>query len=143
MNAPKKNTAAKGLLGWWLSPPRSGVQRVIAPWEYRHLRAFAATRLAGAGAAGAAGIVCLPYEAYGWAAFFLIIAALNLAAGYWELAIARCRNRTKPQLQPPPAPMEPASLVMERTMLRGIKRRAESLAARPKEPAGSAHRTNR
>ncbi len=70
MNAPKKNTAAKGLLGWWLSPPRSGVQRVIAPWEYRHLRAFAATRLAGAGAAGAAGIVCLPYEAYGWAAGF-------------------------------------------------------------------------
>jgi hypothetical protein len=30
-------------------------------------------------------------------------------------------------------PMEPASLVMERKMLRGIKRRAERLAATGKE----------
>ena len=34
------------------------------------------------------------------------------------------------------APMEPASLVMERKMLRGIKQRAERLAAREKEAAG-------
>jgi hypothetical protein len=39
--------------------------------------------------AAAAGIVCLSYVAYGWAAFFLIIAALNLAAGHWELTISR------------------------------------------------------
>ena len=30
-----------------------------------------------------AGIVCLSYEAYGWAAFFWMIAALNLVAGRW------------------------------------------------------------
>jgi hypothetical protein len=31
----------------------------------------------------------LSYGAYGWAAFFLVIAALNLAGGYWFLTIAR------------------------------------------------------
>ena len=65
------------------------MQRLIAPPEYRHLRAFGVTRIAGGIVAAAAGIVCLSYEAYGWAAFFLVIAALNLAAGYWELTVAR------------------------------------------------------
>jgi hypothetical protein len=30
-----------------------------------------------------------PARAYGWAAFFVIVGALNIAAGRWELAIAR------------------------------------------------------
>ena len=89
MNAPNDSTAAKGLRGWWLSPPRSGMQRLIAPPEYRHLRAFGVTHIAGGIVAAAAGIVCLSYAAHGWAAFFLVIAALNLAAGYWYLTIAR------------------------------------------------------
>ena len=93
MNARNENTAAKRLREWWLSPPRSGMQRLIAPLEYRHLRAFGVTRIAGGGVAAAAGIVCLSYEAYGWAAFFLVIAALSLAAGYWYLTIARSRNQ--------------------------------------------------
>jgi hypothetical protein len=57
----------------------------------------------------AAGIVCLSYEAYGWAAFFLVVGALNLAGGYWELTIARspsprsndrrlCRSVLSPEL---------------------------------------------
>lgn len=75
------------LRDWWLSPPRPGMQRLISPWEYRHLRGFGVTRLAGACVAGAAGIVCLWYGAYGWAAFFLVVAALSLAAGYWYLTI--------------------------------------------------------
>src|ERR1700758_4128205 len=79
MNARNDRTAANGLRGWWLSPPRSGMQRLIAPPEYRHLRAFAVTRLGGGIVAAAAGIVCLSYTGYGWAAFFLVIAALNLA----------------------------------------------------------------
>jgi hypothetical protein len=37
----------------------------------------------------AAGVVCLSYAVYGWAAFFLVVGALNLACGYWELTIAR------------------------------------------------------
>ena len=89
MNAPNDNTAAKGLRGWWQSPPRPGLQRLINPWEYGHLRAFGLTRIAGGGVAAAAGVVCLSYGAKGWAAFFLVIAALNLAGGSWYIAIAR------------------------------------------------------
>lgn len=89
MNAPGNNTAAKGLRGWWLSPPRSGMQRLIAPWEYRHVRGFGVTRIFGGSVAGAAAVVCLAYGAYAWAAFFVVIGALNLAGGYWFLTIAR------------------------------------------------------
>ena len=89
MNAPHDNTAPKGLRGWWLSPPRSGMRRLIAPWEYRHVRAFGITRIAGGSVAAAAGVICLSYGVYGWAAFFLVLAALNLAGGYWYTTIAR------------------------------------------------------
>jgi hypothetical protein len=89
MNARNENTAAKGMRGWWLSPPRSGMRRLINPWEYRHLRAFGVTRIAGGSVAGGAGIVCLAYGVYGWAAFFLVLAGLNLAGGYWYLSIDR------------------------------------------------------
>ena len=87
MNAPNDNTAPKGLRGWWLSPSRSGMQRLIAPYEYRHLRGFGVTRIAGGSVAAAAGIVCLSYGVYGWAAFFLVLAALNFAGGYWYISI--------------------------------------------------------
>jgi hypothetical protein len=89
MNAPNDDTAAKGLRGWWLSPPRSGLQRWISPWEYRHLRAFGLTRIAGGSVAAGAGVICLSYGVYGWAAFFLAIAAGNFAGGYWYLSIDR------------------------------------------------------
>jgi hypothetical protein len=89
MYAQNDNTARKGLRGWWASPPRSGPRRLIAPWEYRHLRAFGVTRIAGGSVAAAAGVVCLSYGVYGWAAFFLVLAALNLAGGYWYLAVVR------------------------------------------------------
>jgi hypothetical protein len=89
MYAQNDNTAPKGLRGWWASPPRSGLQRLIAPWEYRHLRGFGVTRIAGGSVAAAAGVVCLSYGVYGWAAFFLVLAALNLAGGYWYLTIVR------------------------------------------------------
>jgi hypothetical protein len=87
MNAPNDNTAAKGLRGWWASPPRPGMQRLINPWEYRHLRFSGVTRVAGGSVAAGAGVVCLAYGAYGWAAFFLALGALNLAGGYWYLTI--------------------------------------------------------
>jgi hypothetical protein len=89
MNTFNGNTAAKGLRGWWAYPPRTGMQRVIAPYEYRHLRSFGATRLAGGSVAAAAGAICLAYGVYGWAAFFLVLGALNLAGGSWYLTIAR------------------------------------------------------
>ena len=89
MNAPNDNTAAKRLRGWWASPPRTGMHRLINPREYRHLRVVGGTRIAGGTVAAAAGVVCLSYGVYGWAAFFLVVAALNLAGGSWYLRIAR------------------------------------------------------
>ena len=89
MNAPNDNTAAKGLRGWWASPPRPGMQRLIVPYEYRHLRVFGAGRIAGGSVAATAGVVCLSYGVYGWAAFFLVLGTLNLAGGYWYLTVAR------------------------------------------------------
>ena len=89
MNAPNDNTAAKRLRRWWSSPPRSGWQRLIYPWEYRHIRGFGVIRVAGGSVAAGAGLICLAYGVYGWAAFFLVVAALSLAAGYWYLTIDR------------------------------------------------------
>jgi hypothetical protein len=89
MNAANDNTPANGLRRWWQSPPRSGSHRLINPWEYRHLRLFGLTRIAGGSVAATAGVVCLSYGVYGWAAFFLLIAALNVAGGWWFVTIAR------------------------------------------------------
>jgi hypothetical protein len=89
MNASNDNPGAKGLRGRWLSPPRSGMRRLLAPFEYRHVRVFGVTRIVSGVVAAAAGVVCLSYAVYGWTAFFLVVGALNLACGYWELTIAR------------------------------------------------------
>jgi hypothetical protein len=89
MNAPNGSTAAKGLPGWWASPPRSGLRRTIAPWEYRHLRASGVTRMAGGSVLAVGGVLLLSYHSYGWAALFLILGALNLAGGYWYITMAR------------------------------------------------------
>ena len=89
MNASNDNTAAKRLRRWWLSPPRPGIQRLINPWEFHHLRVFGTIRLAGGSVAAAAGVVCLAYSVYGWAAFFLVLAVLDIAGGCWYLTIAR------------------------------------------------------
>ena len=94
MNAPNDNTAAKGLRGWWASPPRSGMQRIIAPWEYRHLRGFARVRIAAGIVFAGLGAVTLvggsfTTEAVGWAALFLAAAAGSFAWAAWDLAIAR------------------------------------------------------
>ena len=79
----------KGLRRSWLTPPRSGIQRLIPPWVYRHPGFFGVAHTAGGCVAAAAGLICLSYDAYGWAAFFLTIAALNLGGGCWYLTIAR------------------------------------------------------
>jgi hypothetical protein len=89
MNAQNDNTAPRGLRGWWLRPPRSGSHLLINPMEYRHLRFYGVTRIAGGCVAAGAGFICLSYQAYGWAAFFLVIAALNLAGGSWYITIDR------------------------------------------------------
>jgi hypothetical protein len=65
------------------------MQRLINPIAYRHLRFFGVGHIAGGSVAAAAGLVCLSYGVYGWAAFFLVVAAPNLAGGYWYLTIDR------------------------------------------------------
>jgi len=57
MTASDRRGAAQRVRGWWLSPPRHGMERLIAPWEYRHLRGFGFARLAGAGVAAAPGVI--------------------------------------------------------------------------------------
>jgi hypothetical protein len=89
MNMPNDYTAPNRLLGWWLTPRRPGLQRLIHPWEYRRLRFYGVTRIAAGSVAAAPGFICLSYGVYGWAAFFLALAALNIGGGCWELTIAR------------------------------------------------------
>ncbi len=79
----------KGLRGSWQNPPRSGLNRLLPPWGYRHPRFYGVGHVAGGGIQAAAGLICLSYGVYGWAAFFLGIATLNLAGGYWYLTIDR------------------------------------------------------
>ena len=99
------NASSEGMRGWrlvldytpfpyiargqWLSPTRPGIYRLVPPWVYRHPRFFGAGHIAGGSVAAAAGLTCLSYGVHGWAAFFLVIAALNLGGGYWYLTIAR------------------------------------------------------
>jgi len=61
MNAPNGNTTWERLRRWWSYPPRPGTQRLIIPWEYRHLRFYGVTRIAGGSVAAAAGLICLAY----------------------------------------------------------------------------------
>ena len=96
MNAQNDNTAPSSTTTWWRwgTPPRSGMQRIIAPWEYRHLRAWAGARtaigivLAGLGAVTLIGGTFSP-KAAGWATLFLVAAAAQLLYAAWERAIAR------------------------------------------------------
>jgi hypothetical protein len=94
MHAPNDNTAPKGLRGWWASPPRSGMQRIIWPFVYRHLRAFARVTIAAGIVLVGLGAVTLvggsfTTAAVGFAMVFLAGAALSFATAAWFLAIAR------------------------------------------------------
>ena len=94
MTAQNDSTAAKGVRGWWASPSRSGLQRIISPWEYRHLRAWAGVRIASAVALVGLGAVTLAFggndgKTYGWATAFLALAAAQFWFASWELTIAR------------------------------------------------------
>jgi hypothetical protein len=83
------------------SPPsRSGLKRLISPWEYRHLHASMAARFAGGGFQLGIGLVLLSLgkkaetdaerrKCYKLAAWFLVPAAGNFFGGLLDLTVAR------------------------------------------------------
>lgn len=94
MNPPGDSTAPEGPRRRRASSPRSGMQRMIVPWEYRHLRFWAGVRISGGTVLVGLGVVTLFFggndrKTYGWATAFLAAAAANLAFARWELAIDR------------------------------------------------------
>ena len=74
---------------------RTTLERVlIRSWEYRHMRAWAGLRIGGGIALTTCGVLTLAFggsdsKTYGWAALFLVPAALNFAYARWQLSIAR------------------------------------------------------
>ena len=73
---------------------RTGLRRIIPRWEYRHLRVIAPFRIGISGLLAIFGILTLAYSAYGWTAFWWLLAAAHFSMGYWELTIARSTPRT-------------------------------------------------
>jgi hypothetical protein len=83
------------------SPSRSAMRRLITPWEYRHPRAVGGVRLAAGGFTLGIGTVLLSLgrnavtgrerrKCYRWAAFFLVLSALQFFGGYLDMTVARC-----------------------------------------------------
>jgi hypothetical protein len=73
---------------------RTGARRVIPRWEFGHLRALGYARLSGGVVLTTCSLLTLRFggddlKTYEWAAAFLVLAALNVAGGLWELTIAR------------------------------------------------------
>jgi signal transduction histidine kinase len=75
-------------------PQRSVLERIlIRSWEYRHLRFWAGLRIGEGMALTVCGLLTLSFggsdtKTYGWAALFLVAAALFFAFGYWQITIA-------------------------------------------------------
>jgi hypothetical protein len=73
------------------------MRRLIAPWEYRHLRAFARVRIAAGIVLVGLGAVTLfggsfTAKAVGFAALFLVAAVGSLSFAAWELDIVRSES---------------------------------------------------
>jgi hypothetical protein len=84
MNAQDDNTG----------PSRTGMRRIIPRFEFRRLRTMARVRIASGAVLVGLGVITLvggSFEAVAvaWAAFFLVLAALQFSVGYWYLAIIR------------------------------------------------------
>jgi hypothetical protein len=84
MNAQDDNTA----------PSRTGMRRLIPRFEFRRLNAMARVRIAVGIVLAGLGFITLVEGSFtavasAWAAFFLVLAALQFSVGYWYLAIIR------------------------------------------------------
>ncbi len=81
-------------------PSRSGLRRLIGPWEYRHLQAVANMRFAAGGFQLAIGLVLISLgrqagtdaerrKMYRLSAWFLVPAVGNFLGGYLDTIAAR------------------------------------------------------
>jgi signal transduction histidine kinase len=83
MNAPDDDTA----------PSRTGMRRIIPRFEFRRLHGMARVRIAVGAVLVGLGVITLvggsfTAEAFAWAAFFLVLGALQFLVGYWYITIA-------------------------------------------------------
>jgi low temperature requirement protein LtrA len=85
-------------------PSRSGIARLISPWEYRHRRVFANVRFTAGGFQLGVGLVLLSLgrkaetaaerrTCYRWATWFLTMAALQLTGGILDATADRSASR--------------------------------------------------
>ena len=99
MNAQNDSTAPSSTTTWRAlgGRPRFGMQRIIAPWEYRDLRGWARARtaagtvLVGLGAITLFAVGPSRRRLPGWAGAVPGGGGASLAPSAWELAIARFR----------------------------------------------------
>jgi hypothetical protein len=86
------------------TPPYFVMRRLIRPFEYRHLHAVGGVRLAAGGFQLGVGLVLVSLgrqartdrernKCYGWAAWFLGMAALQLLGGYMDMTVASSERR--------------------------------------------------
>ncbi len=86
------------------SPPHSVIRHLIRPFEYRHLHAVGGMRFAAGGFQLGVGLVLVSLgrqarsdrerrKCYGWAAWFLGMAALQLLGGYMDMTVASSERR--------------------------------------------------
>jgi hypothetical protein len=82
------------------APSRTGLMRLIGPWEYRHAQAVANIRFTAGGFQLGVGLVLLSLgrkagsdqerrKCYWWSALFLGMSALQLTGGVMDVAAAR------------------------------------------------------
>lgn len=88
------SSAPKGLRGWWMTPPRTGMRRIISPWEYRHLHGWARVRIGAGVVLLGLGFVTLAFggsdsTTHIWAAAFLLPGVAEFGVAAWLLSIAR------------------------------------------------------
>jgi hypothetical protein len=80
-------------------PQRSGLERIlIRSWEDRRLRLWGGLRIGGGITLAICGVLTLTFggsdrKTYGFAALFLVPAAVALGFGCWQITIARGRGR--------------------------------------------------
>jgi hypothetical protein len=82
----------------YTAPSRTGMRRIIPRFEFRRLHGMAHVRIGAGAVLAGLGVITLvggsfTTKAIGWAAFFLVLAALQFSVGYWYLAIARSAPR--------------------------------------------------